>query len=241
MVARMRQWLSGANSYGRAIKRELSTGGSGFASSEFVVWFGVRGFGVRGSGVRGSGVRGLVWGSRSGSRSGAAFGAFGHQTRRPTARGSSMTTIRSHEELDAWRLSDNLEDRVYEITARSRARRDRDFCDDIQRSARSAPANLSEGFHRFRPRDNARFVRIAIASIGETMNHLRHAWKRKYITDQEYEEWLVLAKRARGASTGWLAYLDSCPPDGPARHARCRPDTDSEPNRAPNPEPDREH
>jgi four helix bundle protein len=132
-----------------------------------------------------------------------------------TRRKRCMTAIRSHEELDAWRLSDALEDRVYEITSRPAARTDFDFCDDARRAARSAPANLAEGFHRYRPRDNARFVRIAIGSLGETMNHLRHAWKRKYITDEEHRDWVVLAKRARGASTSWLAYLDSCPPDGP--------------------------
>lgn len=128
-----------------------------------------------------------------------------------------MAGIKSHEELDAWRLSDALEDGVYEITAREAARKDFDFCNDIRRAARSAPANLSEGFHRFRPRDSARFVRIAIGSLGETINHLRHAWKRKYITDQEHRDFTILARRARGASTAWLAYLDSCPPDGPDR------------------------
>jgi four helix bundle protein len=141
-----------------------------------------------------------------------------------------MAGLKSHEELDAWKLSDTLEDRVYEITARSSARGDFDFCNDIRRSARSAPANLSEGFHRFRPRDAARFVRIAIGSLGETINHLRHAWKRKYITDEEHNDLVVLAKRARGASTAWLAYLDSCPPDGPDRRKRSGPDElDSEP------------
>jgi four helix bundle protein len=124
--------------------------------------------------------------------------------------------MKSHEELVAWQLSDKLEDHVYEITARSAARRDLAFCDDIQRAGRSAPNNLAEGFHRFRPRDSARFVRIAIGSLGETINHLRHAWKRKYITDAEHTEWVSLAKRARGASTRWLEYLESCPADGPA-------------------------
>ncbi len=52
------------------------------------------------------------------------------------------------------------------------------------------------------------------------MNHLRHALKHLYIAEAEYQELIRLANRARGASTGWLAYLDSCPPNGPAPHAR---------------------
>jgi four helix bundle protein len=156
-----------------------------------------------------------------------------------------MTAIKSHEDLVAWRLSDQLEDRVYEIPARSAARKDRDFCDDIQRSGRSGPANLSEAFHRFRPRDMARFARIALGSIGETINHLRHAHKRKYITDQEHEEWTALATRARKATIGWLTYLDSCPREGArapfqtvsiSRKGPKAPTTDST-NEEPNDEP----
>jgi four helix bundle protein len=131
-----------------------------------------------------------------------------------------MAAIRSVEELDAWKLSDILEDRMYELTARPCARRDGDFCKDARRAARSAPANLAEGFHRYRPRDNAKFVRIAIGSLGETFNHLRHARKHNYISDVEYRDWTVLAKRARGASTRWLEYLESCPPDGPNREPK---------------------
>ena len=114
-----------------------------------------------------------------------------------------MATIKSHEDLVAWQLSEELKDRVYAILARSRPSRDRDFCDDIRRSARSAPANLSEGFHRFRPRDAGRFVRIAIGSLGETINHLGHARKQGYISEDEKAELVVLAKRARGASIRW--------------------------------------
>jgi four helix bundle protein len=128
-----------------------------------------------------------------------------------------MASIKSHEDLVAWQLSDELEDRVYEITARSSARKDRDFCNDIQRSGRSAPANLSEAFHRFRPRDMARFARIALGSLGETINHLRHARKQKYITEEECDDWTALASRALKATNGWLTYLNSCRPEGPAR------------------------
>src|SRR5690349_24784781 len=126
-----------------------------------------------------------------------------------------MATAKSHEDLVAWQLSEDLKDRVFELIAQSAARRDMDFCNDIRRSARSAPANLSEGFYRYRPRENARFVRIAIGSLGETMNHLGHAHKQRYTTDEEHADLIRLAKRARGASTRYLRYLESCPPDGP--------------------------
>jgi hypothetical protein len=76
---------------------------------------------------------------------------------------------------------------------------------------------------RFRPRDNGRFVRIAIGSLGETINHLGHARKQGYMPEDEWAELVVLAKRARGASTAWLAYLDSCPRDGPKKKQNPEP------------------
>ena len=126
-----------------------------------------------------------------------------------------MAGIKTHEDLIAWQLSEELKDRVVAFTARSAVARHRDFCDDIRRSARSAPANLSEGFYRFRPRDNAKFVRYALGSLGESKNHLRHAFKQSYITDIEFEEMWRFAKRAIGAATRYDQYLMSCPPDGP--------------------------
>ncbi len=109
-------------------------------------------------------------------------------------------------------------------------------------SGRSAPANLAEGFGRYRPRDNARFVRIAIASLDESLNHLLHARKQKYVTPQEHETLTVLAKRARGASTRYLNYLESCPPNGPKRKERPPNDNNEQENPEPpvNPEPDPE-
>jgi hypothetical protein len=83
-------------------------------------------------------------------------------------------------------------------------------------------------------------VRIAVASIGETMNHVRYAWKRKYVNDEEHRDLVVLAKRAYGASTAWLAYLDSCPPDGPKRQTRKRNERLKQSNlenQEPDPEP----
>ena len=126
-----------------------------------------------------------------------------------------MAGINRHEDLKAWQLSDQLEDRIYAFLERPGPRGDPDFCSDIRRSARSAPANLCEGFYRFRPRDNAKFVRYALGSLGESKNHLRHALKRGYISEEEYNEMWRLAKRAFGASTRWLQYLLRCPPDGP--------------------------
>ncbi len=106
-----------------------------------------------------------------------------------------MPTFESHEDLDAWRLATELKQWVFKIIARPHVKRHFKFCDDIGRSARSAPANLSEGV------------------LGETQNHLRDALVEKYIDSEEYNSINALNKRALQASTGWYNYLLSCPDD----------------------------
>ena len=122
-----------------------------------------------------------------------------------------MATIEHHEDLVAWQLATELKERVFEITARTAVLKHREFCEQIQTSSRSAPANLAEGFWRYSPRDNARFVRIALGSLGETANHLRDAWKENYITEDEYVSLAKLGRRALGITIRWHTYLKQCP------------------------------
>jgi len=130
-----------------------------------------------------------------------------------------MATIEHHEDLVAWQLATELKERVFEITARAAVLKHRDFCEQIQTSSRSAPANLAEGFWRYSPRDNARFVRIALGSLGETANHLRDAWKENYITEDEYVSLARLGRRALGVTIRWHTYLKQCP-DQPSSRSR---------------------
>ena len=132
-----------------------------------------------------------------------------------------MATIEHHEDLVAWQLATELKERVFEFTARTAVSKHREFCDQIQTSSRSAPANLAEGFWRYSPRDNARFVRIALGSLGETANHLRDAWKENYITEDEYATLAKLARRALGITIRWHTYLKHCP-EQPSHHRKPR-------------------
>lgn len=121
------------------------------------------------------------------------------------------------EDLIAWQLSAELRDRIFDLTEDGPAARDVDFRDDIRRSARSAPNNLSEGFGAFYPREFARFGRIARRSIIETRNHLQDARKQKYFSDEDVRKLIHLTFRAQKATTGLIKYLDSCrgrPPTG---------------------------
>lgn len=128
-----------------------------------------------------------------------------------------MAGVGKFEELIAWQLSAALRDRILELTEDGPAARDRDFKEDIRRSARSSPSNLSEGFGAFYPREFARFGRIARRSIIETRNHLHDARKQNYFSEEEIKKLVHLTFRAQKATTGLIKYLDSCkgrPPAG---------------------------
>jgi four helix bundle protein len=126
-----------------------------------------------------------------------------------------MATLKSHEDIDAWRLATELKEWVFRIIKRPEVARHFRFCDDISRSSRSAPANISEGFWRGkeRPRENAKFVSYALGSIGETQNHLRDAFVENYIDEQEYNAIIALTVRALQVTEGWYRHLLSCGDD----------------------------
>jgi len=114
-------------------------------------------------------------------------------------------------ELRCWQLANELKREVYAFTANDPARRDRDFCDDIRGSARSAPANIAEGFGRDTHAEFARFLTIAHGSLVETENHLRDALDCKYLSDREWDRLTALAKEAQRATAKLRSYLQETP------------------------------
>jgi four helix bundle protein len=82
-----------------------------------------------------------------------------------------MTAVQKYEDLDAYQLSRDLRDAIFSLSEAGPASRNMKFRDQIRRASSSPPANLAEGFGRFKPREFAHFTRIARASLLETRNH----------------------------------------------------------------------
>ena len=125
-----------------------------------------------------------------------------------------------YEDLVAWQLANELKRGVYELVARSDARGDRRFCDQITASAASAPGNLAEGFGCYRHPEFARYVRIAKASLLETHNHLGDGIDRRHWSPRDVSLLLELTNRAVGACVRLLAYLEAT--DAPGLKPRRR-------------------
>src|SRR5688572_9297074 len=91
-----------------------------------------------------------------------------------------MAGVKHYKELIVWQLSYELEREVFAITATGEVAKDFKFRDQIRDSSASAPRNIAEGFGRYRPREFARFLEIARASLTETHSLLQSGHDRKY-------------------------------------------------------------
>jgi four helix bundle protein len=144
-----------------------------------------------------------------------------------------MAGFRNHEELDCWQLSHQVRLRVREILERPGFRRKLDLRVQLEKVAESPCPNIAEGFARYLPRDNCRFVCIAAGSLNELPDHLNRAEARQLISPTECNELTALAQRALAATSGYAAYLrDAKPPRPRRRLKRPRPNPEPEPGTA---------
>ena len=128
-----------------------------------------------------------------------------HESLRPNGE-----MVRRYEDLDCWRLANDLKRAVYALLEESlSARRDLGFASQLRDAASSGPANISEAFACYRHKESGRYARIAKSSLTETHYHLGDGVDRGYWTAERITIERKLAERAIGATTKWMAYLSS--------------------------------
>jgi four helix bundle protein len=113
------------------------------------------------------------------------------------------TGARDFHELVCWQLS-KLKYEIFEWSETGPASRDYRFRDQIRSSSASAPANIAEGFGIYHPRQFARFLRYAKASLKETQNHLIDARDRRYMDRERAARLINLAAAAHRLTTNLM-------------------------------------
>ena len=87
--------------------------------------------------------------------------------------------VKRLEDLVAFNLATEFKLEVYKlITEHPRAERDFKYCGELREALSSGESNLAEGWRRYRKRDMANFVRIALASVEEAKVRLRDGIRR---------------------------------------------------------------
>jgi four helix bundle protein len=125
-----------------------------------------------------------------------------------------MAAVKDHRELDVWKLADQVRRLVRPLIERPGFRTDFALRDQIRDAAESPCPNIAEGFSRYLPRDFARFLRIAKASLSELLEHLDRAVAQRLITAEEAAAVASYARRSRGAASKLIVYLESAKPPG---------------------------
>jgi four helix bundle protein len=118
--------------------------------------------------------------------------------------------VTDFRDLVTWQLADELRREVIAFTENKSVARDFRFCNQIRDASASACRNTSEGFGRFRPAENARFLEFAHASLSEVQDGLIEAREKKYIDDELHDRLWTLSRRALGANTNYMKYLHRC-------------------------------
>jgi four helix bundle protein len=86
------------------------------------------------------------------------------------------------EELLVWQDARSLATEVYQLSGQGLFGRDRALKDQVRRASVSIASNIAEGHQRKYRRDFARFLTIALGSVGELRTQLYIAGDLGYLT-----------------------------------------------------------
>lgn len=115
--------------------------------------------------------------------------------------------IKTFEDLDAWKICRKLRFEIANL-ARSFPRHERfRLSDQLIRAARSATANLAEGYGRFHYAENVQFARQARGSLYEVLDHLTVALDEGFIKDDQFKSVREDVIRAVLIVNGYIRYL----------------------------------
>jgi four helix bundle protein len=102
-----------------------------------------------------------------------------------------MVKITRFEDLKVWRLAHKLSLDVAKLVKNFPRDEKYDLADQMRRSARSIPSDISEGFGRYHFNDKLTFYERARASLGELRNHFKEALGNGYVdqaTDDKFSK-----------------------------------------------------
>jgi four helix bundle protein len=107
---------------------------------------------------------------------------------------------KTFRDLRAWQLANELRREVIAFTSTPPASLDGKFCNSATDAAGSVCRLLAEGFGRYTHRDFANYVRMALASLAETQDHLGEALDKKYVDREWFDRMWELSEHAKASS-----------------------------------------
>jgi four helix bundle protein len=113
----------------------------------------------------------------------------------------------SPDDIIAYRLAVKLRDRVLALIDSGAIPFNYHLRDQIADSARSAPANISEGFERYGHGQFGYHVGVAKGSLGELKTHLEEVRTRSFVNEETFLDLLKLLIETKKTTSGLLRHL----------------------------------
>ena len=120
-----------------------------------------------------------------------------------------MATIKRFEDIDAWKISRELCNKIGDIIDKELFRKNFRLIGQIEGSSGSIMDNIAESFERGTRAEFIQFLGYSKGSCGEFRSQLYRALDRKYITQTEFEELSALAVRISAMIQKFIKYLQT--------------------------------
>jgi four helix bundle protein len=121
-------------------------------------------------------------------------------------KGDKMS-VKYFEELEIWKLSRQLTNKIYELSRHKSFASDYGLVDQIRRASVSIMSNIAEGFERGGNQELIQFLYIAKGSCGEVRCQLYIAYDQGYINKDEFEALLEKTRKVSGMIKKFIDYL----------------------------------
>ncbi len=121
-----------------------------------------------------------------------------------------MGKFNSFEEIEAWKESRLLIQKIRSICKKKNVVRDFSFVDQITRASRSIAANIAEGNDSMNPLEFITFLGYAKRSAAEVRSHLYDALDEGYIDEGEFTVLNEQSKKIARMLSNLASYLQTC-------------------------------
>ena len=118
------------------------------------------------------------------------------------------------EDLEVWKLSRLLTNRIYSASSGGLFSKDFDLKSQIRRAAVSVMSNIAEGFERGGNQEFIQFLSIAKASCGEVRSQLYLARDQGYVAGEECDRLIDAFRKLSIMLNNFIESLKSSPYKG---------------------------
>jgi four helix bundle protein len=115
--------------------------------------------------------------------------------------------VADFRKLRVWQEAQEMAIEAHRLTTRMRGARSATLRDQFMRAAMSVPTNIVEGSAHESPREFARFLHYAIASVSELEGHTQLARDVELMTERDYTAFLTRIVDVRKMLHGLLKSL----------------------------------